>query len=155
MFLYGGQFGFYGQLSLRISIGKEKNFILYIHLGGRHVPVDIRLQKFNQRVIPRVKSNYTTGWNKLNQFPQLHIFNWLKMSQVPGAWLISVNSLVLFFIIFSSCIIFPNLFNVKTALFPKEGTGSSLFYSEEVQGSVVLQDYSVSCLFEFVDIQKH
>lgn len=28
------------QLSFRVSLGKEQNFILYIHLGGRHVSAD-------------------------------------------------------------------------------------------------------------------
>lgn len=73
MLLYGGQFGFYGQLSLRISLGKEKtSFCTYIWEEDMCLLTQDS-RNLTKRVIPRVNPNTVTDWNKLNQFPQLHI----------------------------------------------------------------------------------
>lgn len=49
-------------------------------------------------------------WNiPINQFPQLSMFNRSKLSQVLGAQPASASNLMLSFIIFGSCVIFPDL----------------------------------------------
>lgn len=98
---------------------------LFVHLGGRDLPANTRQQKFNQEDYTRAISPITaTDWTKLlNQFPQLPIFNRVKMSQVPGAWHMSVKFYIIFHY-FQFLRYFPQFVNIKTALFPKQGTAS-------------------------------